>query len=419
MSGSGRSRSTFTSKLWRDEALVALPSRALEALAYLIAHRDRAVDRDEIIAAAWHDVAVTDDSLIHAISVLRRALGDNPAQASFIETIPRRGYRFIGHVEPAEDAVQAEPVTCSMPQSCREDVGPCVAVVLAPGGCRRCAGCRFCCDGRLQGMLVSDASSENSTLIQQAAPPGTSMVSGGVVSPQGRHFAFIAREQQTGRTSLWIRAVNAPEPQRVPGADGASQPFFSPDGKTIAFFANGRLLATDVTGTHTRTIASVQGALAGGSWGANDIIVFAEWMTGLYAVPAQGGSVSRLTRLDHTALDVAHAWPQFLPDGRRFLYQVISPDSTRAGVYVANVDASGSTRLLDYATAATYVSPGFLVYLQRDMLMAEPFDAAQLRFGGRAVRLARGVTAPSLADGIVFQPRATCWRFARVRWSSS
>ena len=98
-------------KLWRDDALVALPSRALEALAYLVAHRDRAVDRDEIIAAAWHDVAVTDDSLIHAISVIRRALGDNPAQASFIETIPRRGYRFTGHVEPAENAVQAESVT--------------------------------------------------------------------------------------------------------------------------------------------------------------------------------------------------------------------------------------------------------------------------------------------------------------------
>ena len=139
-------------KLWRDGVLVPLPSRALEALAYLIAHRDRAVDREEIISAVWHDVAVTDDSLIHAISVIRRALGDNPAQASFIETIPRRGYRFIGHVEPVEDAVQAEPVT--LPDAAAvvgaDAVGPCVAVVLAPGGCRRCAGCRFCCDGRLQ-----------------------------------------------------------------------------------------------------------------------------------------------------------------------------------------------------------------------------------------------------------------------------
>ena len=115
--------------------------------------------------------------------------------------------------------------------------------------------------------------------------------------------------------------------------------------------------------------------------------------------PARAERYRALTRLDHTALDVAHAWPQFLPDGRRFIYQVISPDSTRAGVYVANVDASGSTRLLDYATAAHAFLPAFSRTLQRDMLMAEPFDAAQLRFGGRAVRLARGVTAPSLADG--------------------
>ena len=389
-------------KLWRDGVLVSLPSRALEALAYLIAHRDRAVDREEIISAVWNDVAVTDDSLIHAISVIRRALGDNPAEASFIETIPRRGYRFIGHVEPAEDAVRAEAVT---PREAAVVFEPApsndasrwpwrLAVAVALTVAASAATVAY------KRWVVNDASAESSTLIQQAAPPGTTMVSGGVVSPQGRHFAFIAREQQTGRTSLWIRGVDALEPQRVPGADGASQPFFSPDGKTIAFFANGRLLATDVTGADTRTIAAVQGALAGGSWGANDVIVFAEWMTGLYAVPARGGPVSRLTRLDHTALDVAHAWPQFLPDGHRFLYQVISPDNTRAGVYVANIDASGSTRLLDSATAATYVAPGFLVYLQRDMLMAEPFDAAQLRFGGHAVRLASGVTAPSLADGI-------------------
>ena len=127
-----------------------------------------------------------------------------------------------------------------------EDVGPCVAVVLSLAVAVAVLVVASAATVAYQRLLVSDWISENSTLIQQAAPPGTSMVSGGVVSPQGGHFAFIAREQQTGRTSLWIRAVNALEPQRVPGADGASQPFFSPDGKTIAFFAKGRLLATDV-----------------------------------------------------------------------------------------------------------------------------------------------------------------------------
>src|ERR671925_22188 len=86
-------------KLQKGDEQISLPSRALDALAYLITHRDRAVDRDEIIAAVWHEVAVTDDSLIHAVSVIRRALGDDPSHASFIETIPRRGYRFVGKIE--------------------------------------------------------------------------------------------------------------------------------------------------------------------------------------------------------------------------------------------------------------------------------------------------------------------------------
>ena len=387
-------------KLWRDEALVALPSRALEALAYLVAHRDRAVDRDEIIAAAWHDVAVTDDSLIHAISVIRRALGDDPAQPSFIETIPRRGYRFVGVVEQGEPVIPTRPLYVTEPRSeststqlaARWSWRPAVALAVL---ILVSAAAVF-----VKGLVTKTDRSTGSSPIQQAAPAGTAIVSDGVVSPDGRRFAFIARDTQTGKTSLWIRTLDALEPQRLRGTEGASKPFFSPDGRTVAFFVNGQLVATNVnSGEEVRRIAPIQGAPAGGSWGANDVIVFAEWVTGLYAVPARGGPVSRLTRLDHTALDVAHAWPQFLPDGRRFLYQVISPDKTRAGVYVGSVDAPGSTRLLDSVSAATYVAPGFLVYLQHGMLLAEAFDAANLRFGGRAVRLAIGVTTPSLAEG--------------------
>jgi DNA-binding winged helix-turn-helix (wHTH) protein len=90
-------------KLWRGTTLVPLPARAFDALAYLIARPGRPIEKNEIIAAAWRDVAVTDDSLIHAISVLRRALGDEPTHPSIIETIPRFGYRFVGTVEPCAD----------------------------------------------------------------------------------------------------------------------------------------------------------------------------------------------------------------------------------------------------------------------------------------------------------------------------
>jgi DNA-binding winged helix-turn-helix (wHTH) protein/Tol biopolymer transport system component len=388
-------------KLRRGDEPIPLPSRALGALAYLIEHRDRLVDREEIIAAVWHDVAVTDDSLIHAVSVIRRALGDDPSHASFIETIPRRGYRFVGTIESIEPADPVPGVLPDVPAALPSPTDvrlaswrwrPAIAIaalgiVVASIVVGRAA---------LTGDRRRDASA-----LEQIAPPGTTIVSGGVVSPAGRHLAFVARDERTGKTALWIRAMDAIEPRLLADSEGASNPFFSPDGQMVAFFRNGRLVAAEVTGQRQRTIAPVGGAPAGGSWGADDVIVFAEWMTGLFAVASTGGPVSPLTRLDHTALDVAHAWPQFLPDGRRFLYNVVSPDDTRAGVYVSSLDSRTSTRLLDDAAAAIYVAPGFLLYVQHEMLMAEPFDADRLRLGGRAVLLSRGITAPSLAEGSV------------------
>jgi len=84
--------------LRRDAEIVTLPSRALDALLYLVRHRDRLVRKNELVEAVWHDVVVTDDSLIHAISVLRRALSDDPNQPRYVQTVPRRGYRFVAPV---------------------------------------------------------------------------------------------------------------------------------------------------------------------------------------------------------------------------------------------------------------------------------------------------------------------------------
>ena len=392
-------------KLWRDGSVVPLPSRSVDALAYLVAHRHRAVDRDEVIAAVWREVAVTDDSLIHAISVIRRTLGDDPAHPSYIETIPRRGYRFVGSVEAMDAPVDA--VSVAAPETARSRTTAFTPARAVRGSWRPITAATvlllvIVAIALYRGRLgTSRANADGALRMQQVAPPGTTIVSSGVVSPAGRHLAFVARDEESGRTALWIRALDSPQPRVLPGTEGASQPFFSPDGRMLAFFMKGRLVATDLKGERARTIAAVHGAPAGGGWGADDVIVFADWTTGLYSVAATGGPIAPLTQLDHTALDVAHAWPQFLPDGRRFLYQVISADSSRTGVYAGSIDGEGSVRLLDNASAAAYAPPGFLLYLQHDMLMAEPFDAVQLSLGGRAVLLARGVSAPLLSDGNV------------------
>jgi DNA-binding winged helix-turn-helix (wHTH) protein/Tol biopolymer transport system component len=393
-------------RLLRNDTAVALPARAVDALAYLVVHRDRVVGKDEIIAAAWRDVAVTDDSLVHAISVIRRTLGDDPMHASFIETVPRRGYRFVGAVEvvtpaPATAGEALPDTPAAHIAGTQADLEARVPTALSSRVLWVAAALVFVVGAATVLYRIEGNRNESPGAVhqQQIAPPGTEIVSGGVVSPDGRHLAFVARDQESGRTALWLRALDEPQPRLLPDTESAAQPFFSADSRTIAYFMKGELVARDVKGGRARTIASVQGAPAGGTWGSDNVIVFAEWTTGLYAVPAGGGPISPLTRLDHTALDVAHAWPQFLPDGRHFLYQVISPDATRTGVYAGTIDARTSTRILEDASAATYVSPGVLLYLQRGMLMAEPFDAARLRLDGRPVLLARDVAAPSLADG--------------------
>jgi Tol biopolymer transport system component len=237
--------------------------------------------------------------------------------------------------------------------------------------------------------------------LNQLAPPGTTILSGGEVSPASTDLAFVARDEQSGGTALWVRALRSSGAERLPGTEGASKPFWSPDGRFIAFFSNGRLLEASRSGEGVRPIVNVGSTPAGGSWGTDGTILFADWISGLNAVPASGGAVRTITRVDHAAFDFAHAWPRFLPDGRHFLYQLVSLDPSRSGVYVGSLDSPRTIRVLDGPSPAIYAPPGFLVYVQHDMLMAEGFDPSRLALDGRSVVLARGVSMPSWQDADV------------------
>jgi hypothetical protein len=231
-------------------------------------------------------------------------------------------------------------------------------------------------------------------------PPGTAIVSGGVLSPDALHLVFVARDVSSGKSALWLRRLQSSEAKRLRGTDGASKPFWSPDSRRIGFFAAGSIGIVELSGETTRIVADGDIAPAGGTWGVDDTIVFADWPTGLYAVDASGdGAIRELRRLDRDAGELAHTWPQFLPDGRRYLYHAMTLDAARTGVYVASLDDARAELLFATESPAVFAPPRYVMHVQNGMLVAEEIDLTRLEPTGRSILLARDVSPPSLGDG--------------------
>ena len=230
------------------------------------------------------------------------------------------------------------------------------------------------------------------------APPGTTSFqatgdSGGPValSPDGRRFAFVAADAN-GKTQLWVQAVDALKATPLAGTEGAAWPFWSPDGRSIGFFAHGQLKRIDVDGGSALNLCDVRVA-RGGSWGADGTIVFAPHVNGgIYRIAASGGQPVAVTRVDVSQHD-SHRWPYFLPDGKHFLYFAAAHmdiSHSRDGLYVASLDGKESKLLLRTHANAAYAN-GRMLYLNDDVLMAQAFDLRHLEVMGEPVVVQPGV----------------------------
>jgi eukaryotic-like serine/threonine-protein kinase len=362
---------------------------------------------------------VTDDSLIHAISVLRRALGDEPHQHKYIETIPRRGYRFVGAVTMDEEQA-AVPDMQATPEETESGRPGATAEPPVPGPVfffrnltHKAAAVSitvmlaafatlFVLLENARTSTASDYRSDASLRLFQPPPQGTSITSGGILSPDGRYLTFVARDEDSGQTGLWVRALHSSELRLLKGTEGASKPFWSPDSMRIGYFANGKLFTMDLNGQRMQQVTSVSGA-AGGTWGSDDTILFAEWASGIYSVPASGDGERKVVMLlERGAQDIAFASPQFLPDNRRYMFQIVSLDPQRAGTYIGDLDAMTSFRLLATSSAATFAPPHHVLYVDKDMLIAEELDPLRMELTGHAVVIARDISEPSrTAENVV------------------
>jgi Tol biopolymer transport system component len=226
-----------------------------------------------------------------------------------------------------------------------------------------------------------------------APPPGTTFYDFAdpfKVSPDGGRFAFVTLSPQ-GKSQLYVQSLDALAAQPLGGTEGAVAPFWSPDSRSLAFFAEGKLKAVDLSGEAVRTICDMPGGF-GGAWNAAGVIVIAPGPEGggLSRVAASGGPRTPVTTLDATRKESAHWWPSFLPDGDHFLYYVRSARPEDTGVYAGSLSSKTATRVLSVDSNATYAS-GHLLFARQGTLWAQPFDPARLRLGGDPKMVTPGV----------------------------
>jgi Tol biopolymer transport system component/predicted Ser/Thr protein kinase len=218
------------------------------------------------------------------------------------------------------------------------------------------------------------------------------------VSPDGTKLAFVATTGP-GSGQLWIRALDSPTAQALPGTEGASQPFWSPDSQFIGFFARGSLKKIAVSGEPAQTLTEAQSSntpgasTTGGAWSREGVILFTANITSsaISRVPASGGAASPVTTLDASRLELAQSWPRFLPDGKHFLYTTFATGTGARGIYAASLESKDRKLILNSPSNAIYVLPGYLLFVRQGTLMAQPFDADRLQLTGEAVPIAEGL----------------------------
>ena len=209
------------------------------------------------------------------------------------------------------------------------------------------------------------------------------------MSPDGRRLAFVARNSK-GAMQLWLRPLDALVARPLPGTEGATSPFWSPDSRFIAFFANRKLKKVEASGGPAFTVCDAGGG-AGGTWSPDGTIVFAAAQRPLHKVSAAGGVPS--VAVPFASGETGHMRPLFLPDGRHVLYraQPGGPDAGRPTVVAAALESGARTRLVESDSTNVAYSQGHLLFLRGTTLMALPFDTTRLSAIGEPVPLVESV----------------------------
>jgi eukaryotic-like serine/threonine-protein kinase len=217
------------------------------------------------------------------------------------------------------------------------------------------------------------------------------------ISPDGTLLAYAASEAAGQPNQIWVRRLDALNSSVLAGTEGVDTMFWSPDSRSIGFFADQKLKKIDVAGGTPQTLCRVPGPVMSGTWNRDGVILFSSANTGgIRRVSAEGGEPAQLTAVDDA--QGRHYWPRFLQDGRHFLF--FNPDVApgKHGTYVGLLDSKDVRRIVKSDSIAEVVPPHDLVFIRETALFTQAFEQSSLEVRGDAVRVVENVSV-DLSNG--------------------
>jgi len=387
-------------ELKRNGRRVSLQDQPARALCLLVSRPGELVTRDELRQALWPaDTFLEFETALNiVITKVRHALGDDAGSPRFIETIPKRGYRFIGDVHHADEGTLAATPVVASPLDEKHGFAASVDRSAGNGRARRIGAVRPS-SWLVAALLLAVISAAGIRLwwpnwkprppevvamqlavslgsdVWLRSEPGPSVE----ISPDGERLVFVSN----GRLMTCRLAHNVST--ALVGTEGVTTFFFSPDSQSVAFVAHGKLKRLALDGTSIVTLADAPEG-RGGSWAEDGTMVLADISGGLMRVTPGSGPAQPLTRLEPN--EFTHRWPQFLPGGTAIVFTShTAPTWWSRGRVEALTLADGRRKLLqDRATFGRFVSDangnGYLTFMRGSTLMAAAFDPARLELRG-------------------------------------
>jgi len=225
------------------------------------------------------------------------------------------------------------------------------------------------------------------------------------LSPDGRILAMVAYSAQANNNVLWAYEIGSRRTNSLDGTQGATYPFWSPDGRFIGFFADGKLKKVDVSGGQPEVLCDATNG-RGGAWNRYGLIVFSpdSFGSGLFRVSSAGGSPAEITSLDTSRFEQSHRWPVFLPDGKHFLYLGVNfaGKTENNALFLGSLDSQEKRLMLSTSANVAYVEPGYLLYLRDKTLVAQRFDQRRFVLNGEPHTLSDEVLYFPQVDRAVF-----------------